>query len=88
MPEYPALSYRHIIRILRRNKFQLDRQDGSHQQWVGYIKGKHRVVTVIAHKKDYAPKTMRAMIEQSGLTKKEWYESLRRETKKANRDRG
>ena len=74
MPKRPSLSYRHVIKILKRHGFKLDRQDGSHQQWVAHTKGKPRVVTVIAFKKDYAHKTMKAMIQQSGLTEDEWYD--------------
>ncbi len=69
MPKRPSLSYRQVAQILQARGFKMDRQDGSHQQWVGHVKGEARVVTVIAGAKDYASKTM---IRQSGLTEDEW----------------
>ncbi len=78
MPKRPRLSHRQVAQILRAHGFRLDRQDGSHQQWVGEVRGQPRVVTVIAGAKDYAPKTMKSMIRQSGLTEDEWYGTLKK----------
>jgi predicted RNA binding protein YcfA (HicA-like mRNA interferase family) len=73
MPKRPSLTYRQVTRILRDRGFRLDRQDGSHQQWVGLVRDQPRVVTMIADAKDYAPKTMKSMIRQPVLTEHEWY---------------
>ena len=78
MHSYPSLSSREVIKILESHGFKLDRQVGSHQHYIGFIKGKTRLVTVIIGKEDFAPRTMSAMIRQSGLTKEEWYRTLKK----------
>jgi predicted RNA binding protein YcfA (HicA-like mRNA interferase family) len=78
MPEYPPLSSRDVERILHKRGFKLSRQRGRHQQFVGYTKGRKRRVTVLSHQKDFAPGTIRSMIQQSGLTREEWYRTLRK----------
>ena len=75
MPKRPPLSYRQVVQILRGHGFRMDRQEGSHQQWIGMVKGQPHIVTVIAKAKDYAPKTTKTMIRQSGLSENEWYGS-------------
>jgi predicted RNA binding protein YcfA (HicA-like mRNA interferase family) len=52
--------------------FTKSRQKGSHIQYVGFIKKTKRRVTLIAKQTHFAPKTMRSMIEQSGLSEKDW----------------
>ncbi|MEW6609193.1 MAG: hypothetical protein AB1414_17410 [bacterium] len=54
----------------------MSRQKGSHQQFVGYVKGKKRRVTVIVNQKIFAPRTITSMILQSGLNEQEWLDSI------------
>jgi len=71
-----SLSSRDIEKILRKNNFTLSRARGSHLQFVGYVKGIKRRVTVIANQKSFAPKTLESMIIQSGLNEQEWIDSI------------
>ena len=64
-------------RILKRNNFRLSRQKGSHQQFVGYVEGEKKRVTVIANQKDFAPRTLKSIILQSGISEQEWIDGLR-----------
>jgi len=73
MPKRASLSYRQVVQLLRKHGFSKDRQEGSHQQWIGTVRGQPHIVTVIVEAKDYAPKTMKSMIRQSGLGENEWY---------------
>ena len=67
-----TLSSRDIERTLVRHGFVLSRRKGSHQQFVGFIHGKKRRVTVIANQKGFAPGTLKSMIRQSGLSSEEF----------------
>ena len=66
------LSSKDIEKVLKRHDFVLSRQKGSHQQFVGFIHGRKRRVTVIAHQKSFAPGTLKSMIRQSGLSEEEF----------------
>ena len=63
-----GLSSKDIEKILKRHGFTLSRQKGSHQQFVGFIHGEKRRVTVVANQKDFAPGTLKSMIRQSGIS--------------------
>ena len=67
-----TLSSRSIEKILKAHGFVLSRQKGSHQQFVGFIHGIKRRVTVIANQKSFAPGTLKSMIRQSGLSEEEF----------------
>ncbi|MCJ7578161.1 MAG: type II toxin-antitoxin system HicA family toxin [candidate division Zixibacteria bacterium] len=71
-----SLSSKDVKKILKENNFILSRQKGSHQQFVGNVKGKKRRVTVIVNQKHFAPRTLKSMISQSGLSEGEWLESI------------
>ena len=74
MPErHPSLSSVDIEKILRRQGFKLSRQKGSHQQFVGFIKGKKHRVTLIAGRRDFPQGTVKSIIHQSGLSEEEFY---------------
>lgn len=66
--------------VLKRIGFTPKRQKGtSHAHWEGYTKGQRRIVTVDhlkSKKEKYGPKLLAKMIQQSGLTKKEFYSYL------------
>ncbi len=78
MPDkrFLSLSSEDVEKILKKNNFILSRQKGSHQQFVGYVKGKKKRVTVIADQRDFAPRTLRSIILQAGLSEQEWLDNL------------
>ena len=71
-----SLSSEDVVKILKKNNFSLSRKRGSHLQFVGYVKGNKRRVTVIANQKSFAPKSLNSMIIQSGLSEQEWLDSM------------
>lgn len=77
--QYPPLDRRQVESILKTLGFGVKRQKSSHAQWEGYTKGMRRIVTVdhLSSKKEkYGHQLLRSMIQQSGLTKKEFYSHL------------
>lgn len=68
MSKLPVLKPREAIRALERVGFKFVRQKGSHRI---YVKG-NLGVTVPYHNKDLKPGTLRHIIEQSGLEKKQF----------------
>jgi predicted RNA binding protein YcfA (HicA-like mRNA interferase family) len=75
--ELLGLASREVERILQHHGFALKRISGSHQQFVGFVRGRRRKVTVIKNQKRFAPKTLASMIRQSGLTEQEWLQALK-----------
>jgi predicted RNA binding protein YcfA (HicA-like mRNA interferase family) len=77
---FPALDQGQVESILKALEFQIKRQGGtSHTQWEGYTKGQRRIVTVDhlkSRKEKYGPYLLKKMIEQTGLSKKEFYRHL------------
>ena len=76
---YPGLDRNQVETILKNLKFSVKRQSGSHAQWEGYTGGQRRIVTVDhlkSKKEKYGRKLLSKMIQQSGLTKKEFYSYL------------
>jgi predicted RNA binding protein YcfA (HicA-like mRNA interferase family) len=79
--QYFPLDRDQVEYVLKKINFAEGRHKGtSHAQWEGYWKGKRRIVTVDhlkSKKEKYGPKLLGKMIEQSGLSKKEFYSYLR-----------
>lgn len=77
---YYPLDRHQVETVLKKAGFYSKRQKGtSHEQWESYVKGKRRIVTVdhLGSKKEkYGHRLLGKMIEQSGLTKKEFYSYL------------
>jgi predicted RNA binding protein YcfA (HicA-like mRNA interferase family) len=76
---YPPLDREQVEVILDKIGFSIKRQRASHAQWEGYVKGKRRIVTVDhlkSKKEKYGPTLLRKMIEQTGLSKEEFYSYL------------
>lgn len=77
---YPPLDRAQVEAVLKSLRFSPKRQPGSsHQQWEGHTEGQRRVVTVDhmkSKKEKYGPRLLKNMIDQSGLTKKEFYSYL------------
>lgn len=77
--KYSPLDREQVESILRNLDFSVKNTKGSHSQWEGYAKGKRRVVTVDhlkSKKEKYGPDLLGKMIQQSGLSKKEFYSYL------------
>jgi predicted RNA binding protein YcfA (HicA-like mRNA interferase family) len=77
---YPLLDREQVESILESLKFVSKRQSGSHCQWEGYTKGIRRIVTVDhlkkGRKEKYSHRLLLKMIQQSGLSKEEFYSHL------------
>ena len=76
---YPLLDRTQVESILKALGFTQIRHEGSHAQWEGYTKNKRRLVTVKHFsriKEKYSHGLLRKMIQQSGLSKKEFYRYL------------
>ncbi len=79
MPKYPPLDRSQVESILKKLDFHNKRQKASHAHWEGYTEGLRRIVTVDhlkSKKEKYGHKLLGKMIEQSGLSKKEFYSYL------------
>ena len=65
-------TFRDFIKIIEAYGFEIDRQDGSHRQYVGNVGGTRRIVTVAFHNvgDPIRPDTLKSMIRQSGLSQK------------------
>jgi len=62
-----------VVTILKENGFRLNHTKGSHCFYVGYVNNKTRQVCVQKHgSMTFKPRTLKSMIEQSGLSKDKW----------------
>lgn len=87
MPKkYPPLTPTDVRNILKAAGFQLLRTTASHEQWTHpSLRGKGRHVTVDAHLAEFGKDLLASMIEQSGLTRDEFYCQTQATAKKINR---
>ena len=78
--QYPPLDRSQVESILKALGFTPKPRTGtSHAQWEGYVKGKRQIVTVDhlkSKKEKYGHKLLGKMIQQSGVSKKEFYSYL------------
>jgi len=77
--KYPPLDRSQVEYVPKQLGFTVKRQRSSHSQWEGYTKGQRRIVTVDhlkSRKEKYGAKLLQKMIQQSGLSKKEFYSYL------------
>jgi len=68
-----------VVTILKDCGFIIKRQESSHAQWDGYVKNQWRIVTadhLKSKKGEFGKKLLSKMIQQSGLSKKEFYSHL------------
>lgn len=79
---FPPLDREQVEDILKDAGFVLKRQEASHAQWEGHTGGQRRLVTVDhlggKRKEKYGRKLLGKMIQQSGLSKKEFYSHLKK----------
>jgi predicted RNA binding protein YcfA (HicA-like mRNA interferase family) len=72
MPKLPVLTPRVVCKALERAGFVLIRQKGSHRMYLKDSFG----VTVPYHNKDMKPKTLKHIIQQSGMDLAEFVDFL------------
>ena len=72
LPRIPSLL---AIRALKRARFYEFHQSGSHIQ-LRHLDNPSLRVTIPFHRKDLAPKTLKSIIKQAGLTVDEFIELL------------
>ena len=75
MPKLPRIPSLLVLRALKRAGFYVYHQTGSHIQ-LRHPVHKDLRTTVPSHKKDIAPKTLKTIIKQSGLTVEEFIDLL------------
>jgi predicted RNA binding protein YcfA (HicA-like mRNA interferase family) len=79
---FPPLDREQVEDILKNSGFILKRREASHAQWEGCTGGKRRIVTVDhlggKRKEKYGRELLGKMIQQSGLSKKEFYSHLKK----------
>ena len=78
--KYPPLDRSQVESILNKLYFiPKTRKGTSHVQWEGSVNGQRRIVTVShlkSNKEKYGKRLLGNMIEQSALSKKEFYSYL------------
>lgn len=85
MPKkYPPLTYQEVIAILKVRGFFLKDQEGSHEQYDNIVKSKKRKVTVDKNDSPYNDFIIKSMIQQSGLSREEFYTAIKSTAKKIN----
>ncbi len=87
MPKkFPPLSPQEVIRILRAWGFELARKGASdHQQWAGFKGNKQRLVTVDMGVDEFDDWVLKSMIEQSGLSREEFYCATKESARKISK---
>lgn len=74
--EYAPLDRDQVEGILKALSFRIKRRRSSHAQWEGVTKGQRRIVTVDflgSAKEKYSRYLLNKMVQQSGLSRKEFY---------------
>lgn len=80
--QYPPLTPEEIIRIPSARGFVWQRTRGSHEFYRGRVRERVRNVTVDRHYPEFDPKRSRDMLDQSGLTREEFYGSVKETARK------
>lgn len=70
MPKIPVLTAQKVVKILKKHGFIMKRQTGSHQTFSN-LKSK-KITVVPMHRGDLAIGTMKSIINQAGLTVKDF----------------
>lgn len=62
-----------VVTILKQNGFRLHHIKGSHYFYLGFNKNKTRLVCIPKHGSiSFKPRTLKSMVEQSGLSYEVW----------------
>jgi predicted RNA binding protein YcfA (HicA-like mRNA interferase family) len=86
--KFPSLTPDEVIDIMKARGFVLDRTRGGHAYYLGSVRGEKRLVTVSVHYREFGTQRINDMIDQSGLTREEFYGSTKHTAKKINLVRG
>ena len=85
MPKFKPLKYREVVTILYNLCFiQESSKSTSHQTWILKREDKSFAVTVAFHGTniEFRPGTLNSIIRQSGFSKQEFYNALKRKPRK------
>jgi len=75
MSKLPAVSPREVIRVAEQLGFTFDRQRGSHAVYLR-ISDKRRLVVPVHKGRDLKPGTLRGLIDDMGLSVKDFVDKL------------
>jgi len=67
MPKLPRIPSILVLRILKKIGFYEFHQSGSHIQ-LRHLKDKNKRITIPFHRKDLAPKTLKSVLKQAGIS--------------------
>lgn len=76
MPKLPIITSKKLLKILEKSGFQLDRTTGSH--FIFYNKIDKKRATVLFHRKELPKGTIMSILRETGITKKELLELLKK----------
>ena len=66
-------TYGDVVSVLKEHGFQLNHAKGSHHFFIGSVGSKMHQVCVPKHGSQvFKPRTLKGMILQSGLSRKDW----------------
>jgi len=66
-------TFNDVVRFLKKHNFRHNYTNGSHYYYTGSYKGKFKQVCIPFHgNKTLKPRTLKGIIEQSGVPEKEW----------------
>lgn len=83
MPKkYPPLDFKEVLAILKANSFYLDNVVGSHQKYKKKTDKHSWSVTVDNGKAPFNEFHIKSMIDNSGLTREQFYNSTKETAKK------
>ena len=70
MPRLPRVTPKEVIRILKKNGFEVDHVTGSH--YILYHPTTKKRVTVAYHTKDIPRGTLHSILKEAGLSRKDF----------------
>ena len=82
--QYPPLTPADVVKILLVRGFVWERTRASHEFYRGTVRGRVCNVTVDRHYPEFDVKRVRDMIDQSGLTREEFFGSTKETARKIN----
>ncbi len=71
--KWRPLKVRDIRKVLKAHNFTKKSQEGSHEQWEGYVNGLRRMVTVPDYQEIGDKDLIKSIIDQSGLSRDLFY---------------
>jgi predicted RNA binding protein YcfA (HicA-like mRNA interferase family) len=80
--KYPVLKLKEVLAILSQHNFSEIRSEGSHHHYMAIINDQNRVVTVGHGKTEFEAFLIKSMINQSGLSREDFYGATKKIAKK------